>query len=101
MARVRRAFAAACVAWVDLFDPDLIVVGGSITEHQGDRLLGPARDAIAREAFRVPARRARVVPPVLGADVSLAGAHPLVMSRLDKVATGSVRTALVGESIPA
>jgi glucokinase len=99
--RARLAFARAAVSWVDLFDPERIVVGGSIAEHQGDRLLGPARDAIAREAFRAPARRVEVVAPTLGADVSLAGAHPLVMGRLHADATRSVRTALVTESVPA
>ncbi|HEU4571524.1 MAG TPA: ROK family protein [Candidatus Limnocylindrales bacterium] len=101
MARVRRAFAAAAVAWVDLFDPARVIIGGSIAESQGDRLLGPAREAIARDAFRAPARRVTLVHPELGADVSLAGAHPLVSRRLQEDATRSVRTALVPESVPA
>ncbi len=78
----RRAFARACVTFADVFDPELIVVGGSITEHQGDRLLEPARRAVRAEAFRAPAARVRIVPAALGADVSLAGAQPLVATRL-------------------
>ena len=101
MERARAAFAAAVVSWVDLFDPELIVVGGSIAEHQGDRLLDPARAAVERHAFRAPARRVRIVAPDLGPDVSLAGAHPLVMSRLHGSVSETVGTALVGHSVPA
>lgn len=81
MDEARRAFASACVGWVNVFDPDLIVVGGSIASHQGDRLLGPAREAITREAFRVPGRRVRIVPAALGDDVSLVGGVVLVNDR--------------------
>jgi glucokinase len=82
MARARRAFAIACASIVDLLDPARIVVGGSIAAAQGDRLLGPARDEIARSSFRAPAARVRVVPAALGPDVSLVGAQPLVTARL-------------------
>ncbi len=84
MARARRALAAACVGYVNAFNPHRIVIGGSIAEAEGDLLLGPIRDAIAREAFEVMARHVRVVPAALGGDVSLAGAYPLVMSRLEE-----------------
>jgi glucokinase len=83
MDRARRAIAAACVAYVDLFNPERLIVGGSIAEGQGERLLGPIRDAIATTAFRAPARRVRVLSAELGPDVSLAGAQPLVASRID------------------
>ena len=82
MERARRAVAAACVGYVNAFNPHRIVIGGSIAEAEGDRLLEPIRATIASEAFQVLARRVRVVPAALGADVSLAGAQPLVMSRL-------------------
>jgi glucokinase len=82
MTTARRAVAAACVGYVNAFNPHRIVIGGSIAEAEGDRLLEPIRAAIAGEAFEVLARRVRVVPAALGADVSLAGAQPLVMARL-------------------
>jgi glucokinase len=82
MERARRAVATACVGYANAFNPHRIVVGGSIAEHEGDRLLDPIRAAIASEAFEVVARHIRVVPAALGGDVSLAGAHPLVTSRL-------------------
>jgi glucokinase len=83
MAHARRAFAMACAGFVNTFNPDLIVVGGSIAEHQGDRLLEPARAEIKRGAFATPGGRVRLVPAELGPDVSLAGSQPLVSGRLD------------------
>ena len=82
MDRARRALAAACVDYVNAFNPHRIVIGGSIAVAEGERLLGPIRAAISSEAFEVLARHVTVVPAALGGDVSLAGAQPLVMSRL-------------------
>jgi predicted NBD/HSP70 family sugar kinase len=81
MNRARSAFAAAMVGAVNLLNPSLIVVGGAIAEHQGDRLFDPAREAVAIGTFTVPGRRVKIVPASLGPDVSLAGAQPLVSSR--------------------
>jgi glucokinase len=82
MGDAREAFAAACVGLVDVFNPALIVVGGSLAAGQGDRWLDPARAAVERAAFRVPGRRVRIVPAALGADVGLVGAAVLVAQRL-------------------
>jgi glucokinase len=82
MATARRALAVACVGYVNAFNPRRIVIGGSIAEAEGERLLAPIRHAIGTEVFKVTARYVTVVPAELGADVSLAGAHPLVLSRL-------------------
>jgi len=83
MDHARRAFAMACAGFVNAFNPELIVIGGSIAEHQGDRLFDPARAQIKQGAFVTPAARVRLVPAELGPDVSLAGAQPLVAGRLD------------------
>jgi glucokinase len=86
MDRARRAVAAACVGYVNTFNPHRIVIGGAIAAAEGERMLGPIRAAIASEAFEVIARHVSVVPAALGGDVSLAGAHPLVMSRMSQSA---------------
>lgn len=88
MARARRAIAAACVGFANTFDPQRIIMGGGIARAQGERLLGPVRTAVRSEAFSHIAEHVQVLEPELGPDVSLAGAHPLVMSRLGgRVAT--------------
>jgi glucokinase len=80
--RGRRAFAVACVGFVNGLNPTRIVVGGAIADAQGDRLLGPARTEVATTAFRTPRSRVQIVNAALGADVGLAGCHPLVIARL-------------------
>ncbi len=82
MGRARRAFTAVCAGLVNTFDPDRIVVGGSIAEAQGERWLAPARAEIARATFRAAGRRAKVVAAELGPDVGLVGALFLVLERL-------------------
>jgi glucokinase len=82
MERGRRAFAVACVGFVDSLNPTRIVVGGAIADAQGERLLAPARAEVAATAFRTPRSRVQIVSAELGADVGLAGAHPLVIARL-------------------
>jgi glucokinase len=81
MERARRAFALACVGWVNAFNPDRIVIGGTLAERQGERWLAPARAAVENSALAVPARRVRIVPAELGEDVGLVGAWPLVAAR--------------------
>jgi glucokinase len=81
MARARRAFAIACVGWVNAFNPERIVVGGTVAERQGDGWLAPARAEVAATALRGPAQTVRIVPAELGADVGLVGAWPLVRDR--------------------
>jgi glucokinase len=82
MAQARRAVAVGCVGYVNAFNPHRIVIGGSIAEAEGERLLGEVRDAIRTEAFEAVGRHVTIVPAALGGDVSLAGAQPLVMARL-------------------
>jgi glucokinase len=82
MDRARRAVAVACVGYVNAFNPHRIVIGGSIAEAEGERLLRQVRTTIQAEAFKVLARRVSVAAAGLAGDVSLAGCHPLVMSRL-------------------
>lgn len=74
---VRRAEAALgnlAVGLVNVLNPSLIVVGGSVAEHEPGHVLDPMRAAIAARAFAVPAGAVRLVPAALGADVGLIGA---------------------------
>lgn len=76
------AIGAGCASLVNLLNPEVIVIGGSIAEHR-PRLFDVAREQIVRRAFGVPARRVRVVLAELGDDVSLIGALPIVNDRID------------------
>ncbi len=81
MDRARRAFAAFLVGLVDVFAPERIVVGGSLAEAEGERLFGPAREAVSTVGFRIPRERVSIVPAALGDDVGLIGALPLLARR--------------------
>jgi glucokinase len=81
MERARGAFALACVGWVNAFNPEKIVVGGTVAERQGELWLAPARAAVETTVLAPRARRVRIVPAELGEDVSLVGARPLVAGR--------------------
>jgi glucokinase len=80
--RARRAVAVSVVSIVDIFGPDAVILGGGISIAWGERLVGPAREAVATTAFRIQAARAKVVPAALGDDVGLVGTVPLVASAL-------------------
>ncbi|TAJ99994.1 MAG: ROK family protein [Chloroflexota bacterium] len=81
MDRARLAFAAFTVGLVDVFAPERIVVGGGLAAAEGERLLGPARNAVRETAFRIPGARVEIVPAALGDDVGLVGAVPLLALR--------------------
>ena len=78
MQQARWAFAESCVSLADVFNPERIVVGGSIARNQGERWLGPARERVAAAAFSIPRRRVEIVGAALGDDVGLIGAVPLL-----------------------
>jgi glucokinase len=81
LARAWTAIGALCVSLVNVLNPEIIVIGGSIAEHR-PRLFEVARGEIAQHAFAVPASRVRVVPAELGDDVSLVGTLPIVHARI-------------------
>ena len=60
----------------------MVIVGGGIALAWGERLLAPAREAVASQAFRSPGQRVRIVQATLGDDVGLIGTVPLVASAL-------------------
>ncbi len=86
------AIGATCATLVNLLDPEVIVIGGSIAEHH-PRLFEVARLELTRRAFPILIDHVRIVPAALGADVSLIGSLPIVLDRLGDPAylTGSHR----------
>lgn len=74
VARAEAALGNLAVGLVNVCNPSLIVVGGSIAEHEPEHVLLPMRRAISERAFRVPAAAARVVPASHGADIGMLGA---------------------------
>ncbi len=74
------ALACGLTSIVNLFEPELVVLGGGVT-RAGEQLLGPVRGAVARQAM-APAGQARIVAAGLGDQVGVVGAASFVYERL-------------------
>jgi glucokinase len=80
--RAWTAIGALCASLVNLLDPEVIVLGGSIAQHH-PRLFEVARREIDRRAFPEIAVNVRLAAPTFGGDVSLIGGLPIVNARID------------------
>ena len=68
---------------MNIFDPELIVVGGGFGAAAGELVLEPAREAARREAIPPADETLRVVPAELGAEAGLVGAGLVAFEALD------------------
>lgn len=82
VARAEAALGNLAISLVNGLNPAVIVVGGSVAEHEPSHTLEPMRRAIATRAFRVAADAVRVVPAALGRDVGMLGAVISARERL-------------------
>jgi glucokinase len=69
-----RRLGSAFGSLVNVFNPELIVVGGGWGEAAGELLLAPAREVMVREALSPGRELVRVVPAALGSDAGVVGA---------------------------
>ena len=58
---------------VNIFNPEMIIVGGGMS-NMGDLLLNPARQVVKERAFQLLAQAVRIVPAQLGEDAGVLGA---------------------------
>ena len=73
LAEVGRRLGAGLCGLVNLFDPEVVVVGGGAVAG-GDLLLGPARQVVAERALPPSAEVARIVPAHFGDESGMLGA---------------------------
>jgi glucokinase len=76
-----RHLGVAFANYANIFEPDVIVVGGGVMAV-GDLLLDPAREEMGRRALP-PMNGTRVVPAQLGVEAGMIGAAALAMSELE------------------
>ena len=72
--RAEQALGNLAIGLANALSPGLIVVGGSVAEHEPEHTLEVMRRAIAARAFKVAAAAVRIVPAALGRDVGMLGA---------------------------
>lgn len=82
LSRAWDAIGAMCAGLVNVLNPEVIVLGGSIALQRPD-LRQAVRAGIDRRAFPAPAQRVRVELAEHGEDVSLIGLLPIVNERLN------------------
>jgi predicted NBD/HSP70 family sugar kinase len=80
--RAATTFGTAAANLVNLFNPELIVVGGWVGQKLGPRLLPAIRAVIAAQALDYSAARVKVELGRLGNDAVALGASTLVVEEL-------------------
>jgi glucokinase len=80
---IGRRLGSALGTFVNVFDPELIVIGGGFGDAAEEFLLGPAREVMRREALPPGRDRVRVVPAALGPAAGIVGAGFVAFEALD------------------
>jgi glucokinase len=75
--------AVAVANLVDLFNPEMVVLGGVVTRLAGEDLLQPLRDEVAEVAMPVPAQAVRIVQGSLGDAAVVVGAIALALQSME------------------
>jgi glucokinase len=74
------ALACGVISLVNLFEPELIVLGGGVT-RSGDQLFVPLREQVAAGTMKPAGDLAQIVPSAFGDRVGVAGAAAIVYDR--------------------
>jgi glucokinase len=74
------ALACGLTSIVNLFEPELVVLGGGLTQS-GDQLLAPVREFVHEQAMAPVGRSARIVLATLGDRVGVVGAAAVVYGK--------------------
>lgn len=72
--RLGRYLGSGIASFVNIFNAELIVVGGGFGLAAGDLVLAPARQIVEREVLAPARDRVRIVPAELGKEAGLVGA---------------------------
>ena len=86
LADIGRKLGAALVSIINVFDPELIVIGGGFAAGAGDLVLEPAREIAIRESLSPQNELLRIVPAELGPEAGLVGAGLVAFEALDAAA---------------
>lgn len=83
LAQIGRFLGSAVGSFVNMFNPDVVVVGGGFGSAAGDLVLEPARAAARREAIQPADAAVRIVPAALGDHAGVIGAALVAFEVLD------------------
>jgi glucokinase len=86
VAEAAKYFGIGLANLVNIFNPELIVIGGGLSK-MGDMLLKPARKVLKERAFQLPAQTVRIVKAHLGSDAGIIGAAAYVFAQQSERST--------------
>ena len=86
VATIGRRLGVALSSLANIFEPDVIVIGGGVSAA-GELLLGPARDELRARALP-PMNETAVLPAALGPEAGMIGAAAMALAELDAGASG-------------
>jgi glucokinase len=85
LGEIGRLLGAAIGSLVNIFDPDLVIVGGGFGAAAAELVLGPARIAARADAIQPADETLRIVEAELGDEAGLIGAALVAFEALDGV----------------
>jgi glucokinase len=85
LAQIGKHLGMAIASLINLFGPDVVLIGGGFGVAAGDQLLGPVREVVVREALEPGAELARLGVAELGSNAGLIGAGLVAFEALDPV----------------
>jgi len=85
LARIGESLGVAVGSLVNIFDPELIVVGGGFGAAAGEFVLKASREAACREAVPPACAGVRIVAAELGPEAGLVGAGLVAFEALDGI----------------
>ena len=83
IARIGRYLGAGIGGLVNIFQPEIVVVGGGFAAGAGDFVLDPARVVARTEALAPAGERVRIVPAELENDAGMIGAAMVAFEAVD------------------
>jgi glucokinase len=75
------ALASGLTSIVNLFEPELVVLGGGVVGGTGEQLLGPVRERVLAESLPPAASAVQIVESELGERVGVVGAAAIAYER--------------------
>jgi glucokinase len=82
LAKIGRYLGAGLATFVNIFEPELIVIGGGFGQ-ESELLLGSAREVLARDGLAPGRETVKIVEAQLGAEAGVIGAAMIAFEALD------------------
>jgi glucokinase len=83
VADTARFLAVAIASLINIFNPDMVVLFGGMT-NAGDQLFVPVREEVNKRCFEIGAKRCKIVPSKLGPHAGVIGSATAAMQAVQE-----------------